>query len=98
MHYKKEIDKKIQLLEDKIEELERLIRIRDSEITLYRGILEDIGAEIEETHQTGFQCNNPNKPVVINIVEIRFNRRIAVPIETQRNLEMINMALNTKWN
>lgn len=98
MYAKKEIDTKIQLLEDKIEELERLLRIRESEITLYRGILEDIGAEIEEAHRRGFQCDNPNKPVVINVVEVRFNRRITVPIGTQRNLEMINSALNTRWD
>lgn len=90
--------KRQRLLEDKIEELERLLRIRESEITLYRGILEDIGAEIEEVHQRGFQCDNPNKPVVINAVEIKFNRRIAVPIETERNLEMINLALKTRWS
>ena len=90
--------KRQRLLEDKIEELERLLRIRESEITLYRGILEDIGAEIEEAHQRGFQCDNPNKPVVINAVEIKFNRRIAVPIETERNLEMINLALKTRWS
>lgn len=91
-------DERQRLLEDKIEELEKLLRIRESEITLYRGILEDIGAEIEEVHQRGFQCDNPNKPVVINAVEIKFNRRIAVPIETERNLEMINLALKTRWS
>lgn len=90
-------DEMQQILEDKIEELEKLLRIRNSEITLYRGILEDIGAEIEEVHQHGFQCDNPNKPIIVNVVEVRFNRRIAVPIETERNLEMINLALKTRW-
>lgn len=91
-------DTRQRLLEDKIEELEKLLRIRNSEITLYRGILEDIGAEIEEAHQHGFQCDNPNKPMIVNVVEVRFNRMIAVPIETERNLEMINLALKTRWS
>ena len=91
-------DTRQHLLEDKIEELEKLLRIRNSEITLYRGILEDIGVEIEEAHQHGFQCDNPNKPMIVNVVEVRFNRRIVVPIETERNLEMINLALKTRWS
>lgn len=91
-------DERQRLLEDKIEELEKLLRIRESEITLYRGILEDIGADIEEAHQRGFQYDNPNKQIIINVVDIRFNRRIAVPIETERNLEMINLALKTRWS
>ena len=96
MNFKSPQEEHIDLLEEKIKTLEELLRIKDSEIKLYRNTLELIGVKFQKTLQQGMCCNNPLEPITFEVVNIYYNENIAVPIESERKLKMIEWALNSK--
>jgi len=96
MKFKSPNEERIYSQEEKIKTLERLLSVRDTEIRLYRDILESLGVLFTDTLQEGMRCDDPMAPIDIRMTNIYYNKYIAVPIEPERNLKLIDLALNAK--
>lgn len=86
----------IDALRDKIEQLERLNKLKESENKILQDVLKEIGAEIKEEVHEITDCNYtpPDCFKMVMTREIFLRKAYAWPLETEETLRKIEEALS----
>lgn len=82
-------------MQDKIDILEKLLKLKDSEIEKYREVLKEIGCKLEDKADKIYHSDELEEIQVLRI-DIHYEKRFLTNMELRNNLYIINEALESE--